>query len=106
MPGRGPLLNVRTAARAPFGFFPIWTALGAPARNTTSHSLMPSAMPPPNKELVSAAAGALPGWLDAAAPGAGAAAAAGGGHEPFAATRSLAMIGWVRALDSWSSENV
>src|SRR6516165_9877510 len=67
MPGRGPLLNVRTAVRSPLGFFPIWTALGAPARNTTAHSLMPSAMPSPNKALVSVAAGALPGWFAAAA---------------------------------------
>src|SRR5262249_56407035 len=103
MPGRGPLLNVRTAARAPFGFFPIWTLLGAPARNTTSHSLMPSAMPPPSNALVSVGAGALSAWFTAAA-GAGC-TAAGGGHEPFSPTRSLAAIGGARALDSCTSEH-
>src|ERR1700751_1999533 len=96
MPGRGPLLNVRTAVRSPFGFLPILTAFGAPARNTTSHSLMPSEMPPPNKVLVSVAAGAPPGWLAAAPAGTG--CTAGGGHEPFAATRSLAVIGRLRSL--------
>src|SRR6516165_7083930 len=106
MPGRGPLLNVRTAARAPFGFFPIWTLLGAPARNTTSHSLMPSAMPPPSNALVSVGAGALPAGLAAATAAGAGCTAAGGGHEPFAATRSLAVIGWGRALDSCSAESV
>src|SRR5262249_7280155 len=99
MPGRGPLSNVRTAVRSPFGFFPIWTLLGAPARNTTSHSLMPSAMPPPNKALVSVAAGALPVWFAAAAAGA-CCSGGGGGHDPLAATGSLVVIAGARALDS------
>src|SRR5689334_12516132 len=96
MPGRGPLLNVRTTLRSPFGLLSICTALGAPARNTTSHSLMPSATPPPNRVPASVAAGVAAAWL--VALGAAAGCTAGGGHEPFAATRSLAVIGRRRSL--------
>src|SRR5215469_3037830 len=104
MPGRGPLLYVNTALRSPFGFLPICTALGAPARNTTSHSLMPSATPPLNNVPASLATGAGAAWL--AAAGAGADGTAGGGQEPLAATRSLAVIDRRRSLLSCKSENV
>ena len=112
------------AVRSPFGFWPIWTELGCPARNTTSHSLMPSATAVPSNASVPAA-GAAASVADAPgadAPGAmgpvgavgtaGAAAAttcvAGGGdgQAPLLLTRSFAVIGRWRCLLSYSSENV
>src|SRR5487761_877957 len=105
MPARGPMSNVNTALRSPFGSRPIWTELGAPARNTTSHSLMPSATPPPSNAAASAAgaAGAVT-WLPGA--GAGAGAIAGGGQDPLLLTRSFAVIGRCRCFDSCNSEKV
>src|ERR1700728_310897 len=89
MPGRGPLSKVRTAVRSPLGLLASWTLLGAPARQTTSHSLMPSATPSPSNEALSEATiGAAPGF------GVAATGAAGGGEQlPFAAMRSLAVTG-------------
>ena len=46
-----------SAVRSPFGALPSWTELGWPARCTTSHSVMPSATPPPSKEVESGTGG-------------------------------------------------
>src|SRR3984885_15268266 len=91
MPGRGPLSKVRTAVRSPLGLLPSWPLFGAPARQPTSHSLMPSATPSPSNEALS---GAITGGAAGFGVGTAATGTAGGDEQlPFAAMRSLAVIG-------------
>src|SRR6478609_10315153 len=57
MTGQLPARYLITTLRSPFSSAPILMLLGAPARRTTWHSVMPSATPPPNTGAAAAASG-------------------------------------------------